>query len=89
MESVIDLLARAAGAGLQIELDGVDLTITGPRKAQSIVREIALRKSGVITHIRKTGCGAIHVRPERWIKRDGKAYCPVCNRYMGHLVNSI
>jgi hypothetical protein len=28
-------------------------------------------------------CGAVHIQPQRWTHRDGKAYCPRCDRFMG------
>jgi hypothetical protein len=30
-------------------------------------------------------CGALHIQSDRWTHRDGKAYCPVCNDFMGYV----
>ncbi len=31
-------------------------------------------------------CSDMHMRPDKWIRRGGKAYCPLCNRYKGRVV---
>jgi hypothetical protein len=30
-------------------------------------------------------CGSLHIQPGRWVHRDGKAYCPCCERFMGYV----
>lgn len=30
-------------------------------------------------------CLDIHLKPEMWIHRDGRAYCPRCGAFKGHL----
>ena len=30
-------------------------------------------------------CLALHVQPERWVHRGGKAYCPRCRQFKGYL----
>jgi hypothetical protein len=30
-------------------------------------------------------CGALHVQPQHWEQRDGRAFCPTCDKFMGNL----
>ena len=85
MEAVTTLLARARGAGLKIELDGQNLKVTGPTRASAIVQEIAHRKPQVIAHLQVEGCGSLHIQPQHWLHRGGKASCPACQRFMGYV----
>jgi hypothetical protein len=88
MESVTRLLARAWMVGLIVELDGNDLDVTGPRAAGSFIKELKDRKADIVSYLKANGCGALHIRPERWPHRNGKAFCPRCGKYMGHVVIS-
>jgi hypothetical protein len=82
MEGVTCLLARAGLAGA-VEVDGGDLKIKGTSQASAIVQEIAGRKIEVVAHFQAQDCGSLHIQPEHWIHRDGRAYCPGCERFMG------
>jgi hypothetical protein len=33
----------------------------------------------------QNGCGALHSQPDRWVHRDGKAYCLQCDQFMGYV----
>jgi hypothetical protein len=35
--------------------------------------------------IEATDCGSVHIQPQRWDHRDGRAYCPGCGRFMGYV----
>lgn len=87
MESVMRLLARGWMMRVTVELDGNDLKVTGPRSSEPFVYEVQARKAEVVAHLRAQGCGAIHVQPKQWTRKDGKAFCPKCHRFMGHVVN--
>src|SRR6476469_4992417 len=87
MESVSSFLIRTANAGLSFRLDGNAVLVSGPSSAESIVQEIFTHKPEIVAYLR-AHCGALHLQPERWMKRKGKAYCPACNRYMGHCVSA-
>jgi len=45
------------------------------------------RKAEVVSYLQAQGCGAMHIQPERWRHKVGKAYCPRCGKYMGHIIN--
>lgn len=30
-------------------------------------------------------CGSLHIQPQQWVHRDGRAYCPGCDRFMGYV----
>jgi hypothetical protein len=80
------LLARGWMMGMTVELDGRDLKVFGPRRSEAFVEEIRARKGEVVAYLQAQGCGAVHVQPERWRHRGGRAYCPLCNRFMGFVV---
>ena len=30
-------------------------------------------------------CSGLHIQPQSWMCHDGKAYCPVCGKFMGYV----
>ena len=86
METTARLLARAWLAGCNVELEGRDLRINGPRRADAIIDEIKSRQTEVIVHFLSLRCGALHVQPERWTHKSGRAHCPRCGRFMGYVL---
>jgi hypothetical protein len=30
-------------------------------------------------------CGSLHIQPQHWVHRDGRAYCTGCGRFMGYV----
>jgi len=88
VESVTGLLARGWLMGAHVEVDGHDLVVRGPRSAEPFVMEVRARKTEVVSHLQQVGCGALHIKPERWKRISGKAYCPRCRRFMGYLMTS-
>ena len=34
-------------------------------------------------------CSDMHMRPNKWIHRGGKAYCPLCGKYKGRVVELV
>ena len=85
MEAVTRLLARAWLAHLTVQLDGDYLQITGPMAASVIVQELARRKADVVAHLSAQACGPLHLQPGIWVHRDGRAYCPGCDKFMGYV----
>jgi hypothetical protein len=83
MDHIEVLLARANLAGLEVRLAGERIEVSGPRSASMLVAEIASHKDQVLGHLRKNQCGSLHIRPEAWVRREGKAYCPRCGLFKG------
>ncbi len=47
----VNLLRRAEDAGLKVDTDGETLSVTGPRRSESLAREILSHKRAVIAHV--------------------------------------
>jgi hypothetical protein len=30
-------------------------------------------------------CHTLHIQPQHWVRREGRAYCPGCERFMGYV----
>ena len=67
------------------EYDAVDPgTGTETPKSPAItgVMGPSLRSEGAST---PTDCGSLHIQPQHWVHRDGRAYCPGCEKFMGYV----
>jgi putative DNA primase/helicase len=42
-------------------------------------------KDAVASESPPEACGHLHMTPDRWVHRDGSAYCPQCDRFMGRV----
>lgn len=71
--------------GVELPPNSIDEEGTATWKASTSVQGIANRKSEVVQHLASQACGDLHIHPERWNRRDGMAYCPACERFMGRV----
>lgn len=83
-------LAAAADSGAVVRLIGLNrITIKKAGKVPSpVLQYLQDHKLEVVSHLRtdseciRTGA---HIQPSLWVHRDGRAYCHVCDKYMGRL----
>ena len=94
--TVAELLNDASRRGVSIWAEGSRL-LYRPKDALTPELEAALKanKAEVLAVLEArvairavnqvNSCGPLHVQPAKWVHRDGKAYCPACERFLGYV----
>jgi hypothetical protein len=84
----------AAARGLLLSVNGDNLRIEYASESidPGILRNLTRNKCAILEELsqgeqvtRQFDCSGFHIKPELWTRRDGIAYCPRCQRYMGRI----